>query len=752
LAFPTWSGTLWGRRLQEAPSLVAETLERVRDPLPAWLRPGPPAPPVAIAARLARSLLPPQASDQPPAWLRPDQRLSFARALAAVRRYGGALLADRPGTGKTWIGLAVAARLEPSHPIHVVAPATLRTQWNNSARRAGLPIQWHSHEMLSRGVPPPPTPGAMIVDESHRLRNPATRRYLTLAPWCIGRKGLLLSATPIVNRFADIVHQLRLLIRDDALAWSGLPDLTKSGEPELSGELARVIVTGEDRSGALPDCLPSMVRIDDPSQWFRSMLTGVMALRLSGDSAIAGLIRASLLGALGSSPLAIAEALGRYRALLLHIRDASSSGRVLSRQTIRQFAGTELDQLVFWPLVAEPTEGVELMLDDLERVRDLEATAKQQVPVADLKARALLSLMADSKRTLVFTNARATVRYMKRHLGSGIAWCTGERSGIDALELPRDDVLDLFRAPESPSERVRRPRVLLATDVAAEGLDLPLVARVVHYDLPWTAVRLEQRTGRAFRLGSFNPAVEVVSLLPPRELESLLRREEILARKGILPEQLGLNEAADAPWRLRARIAVSWMGESPGPGIAQVNGEAAGFIGSVRIGLSNRHSEELILARLGGEWLRDVAAIAGLLDRVRSSGGPADPNPRQVAWAVAAIAKVVRRRLRTLRTDAIAPPPRVAGFAALRRNLIRLGGEASGRRDFPTLTLAQRGLRWLRRGHTAGEHLCIQQWARLAPNRLRDHCAKLPDMGLLPRVLRVELPALLIISPERAPG
>jgi hypothetical protein len=148
---PAWSDTRWQRQLQDAPSLVAETLERVRDPLPAWLHAGPPAPPVRIAARLARALLPPVAADAPPPWLRPDQRLSFARALAAVRRYGGALLADRPGTGKSWIALAVVSTLEPGRPIHVLGPATLRSQWSGTAERAGLEIHFHSHEMRATG-------------------------------------------------------------------------------------------------------------------------------------------------------------------------------------------------------------------------------------------------------------------------------------------------------------------------------------------------------------------------------------------------------------------------------------------------------------------------------------------------------------------------------------------------------------------------------------------------------------------------
>src|SRR6185503_4747775 len=141
-----------------------------RDPLAEWLRPPAPAPAPEVAAALARALLPPEADRLPPRWLRPDQQLSFRRALAAVLRYGGALLADPVGTGKTYIALAVAAEIGPNRPIHVIVPASLRPQWLEAAARTGLEILPHSHETLSRGRRPGRDGGAVVVDESHRFR------------------------------------------------------------------------------------------------------------------------------------------------------------------------------------------------------------------------------------------------------------------------------------------------------------------------------------------------------------------------------------------------------------------------------------------------------------------------------------------------------------------------------------------------------------------------------------------------------
>lgn len=53
--------------------------------------------------------------------------------------------------------------------------------------------------------------------------------------------------------------------------------------------------------------------------------------------------------------------------------------------------------------------------------------------------------------------------------------------------------------------------VLLATDAASEGLNLHERCRlVVHYELPWTPARLEQRTGRVDRIGQMRTVHEVL--------------------------------------------------------------------------------------------------------------------------------------------------------------------------------------------------------------------------------------------------
>ena len=221
-----------------SPFIVAEALQQVLDPGATALRAGPPAAVAAVARAIAASLLPPEASVTPPDWLRVPQHRPFRRAVHAVERHGGALLAQPVGSGKTWMALAVARHLNAGLSTTVLAPAPLVSHWRRTAHALELPVEVVSHARPGRGSLPAGS-GMVVIDESHHFRNPATRRYTTVAPWLVGRRALLLTATPVVNRLDDLAAQLRLTIRDDALASSGLGSLSLTlasglGHPALA--------------------------------------------------------------------------------------------------------------------------------------------------------------------------------------------------------------------------------------------------------------------------------------------------------------------------------------------------------------------------------------------------------------------------------------------------------------------------------------------------------------------------------------
>ncbi|MGC1337542.1 MAG: helicase-related protein, partial [Candidatus Binataceae bacterium] len=73
--------------------------------------------------------------------------------------------------------------------------------------------------------------------------------------------------------------------------------------------------------------------------------------------------------------------------------------------------------------------------------------------------------------------------------------------------------------------KARRYRVMVATDVAARGLDIPDVSHVINFDLPDESEGYIHRIGRTARMGK---AGEAISLVTPEERVTLARLERTL--------------------------------------------------------------------------------------------------------------------------------------------------------------------------------------------------------------------------------
>ena len=714
------------------PTIVAEALAPVPEPLVTSLRPGEWRPATEVARGMARRLAPDEDQDDPPGWLRAEQVRSFRRSLCALRRYGGALVADPVGSGKTYVALAVASALERSRPPTCFVPATLVAQWKHTARALGLEITVTSHQAASRGRLPDARPGLVIVDEAHHFRNPGTRRYRHLAPWLTGRRVLLVTATPVVNRLDDLLHQLLLGIRDDALAAEGVASLRALlGRGDGSPALGKVVIECGPAEGHRPG-RRSMVSAADrgESMAAEEALASLDRLRLSRVPGTEALVRTVLRRAAASSPAALSAALRRYRNLLLHARDAASVGRPLDRAAIRRFTGELEEQLVWWELVPLADHPDDLSLDDLDSIDEVVRQSARAELGPDGKVERLRALLADGRPTLVFTSRRETVRYLRDRLGPpAVAWCTGVRAGLGPCPLPRATVLGWFREGNG---RAVGPRVhhLIATDVAAEGLDLQRAARVVHYDLPWTPMRLEQREGRAVRLGSVNQTVEVITFRPPAAMERALRVTRALALKARLPSLAGLGAGGRGLWRWRSELADAYGGGAAGPGVAMVRAGEAGMLALYELygvdgNVANRLSATLVWVDPEGDWTEEEQVVAAKLAAAVTA--PSLPPDRgRLATSLPLLAGPIRSRLtvaRGSRWSAPAADP-VAHQLALRLHAAIL--DAARSRDLEALAGLERALAFVGRGHTAGESLHLERLAGLADESLRDEARRLP--------------------------
>ncbi len=126
---------------------------------------------------------------------------------------------------------------------------------------------------------------------------------------------------------------------------------------------------------------------------------------------------------------------------------------------------------------------------------------------------------------IIFCNTKARVHYISVVL---------QRFGYDADEISadlsqaeRDRVLDRVRAGTL--------RFLVATDVAARGLDIPALSHVIQYEPPEETEAYIHRAGRTGRAGASGVAISLVNLVEKADLDKIAREFSISFEQRTIP-------------------------------------------------------------------------------------------------------------------------------------------------------------------------------------------------------------------------
>ncbi len=487
----------------------------------------------AARARLATVVLTPEVpADLGTVRLRADQRATAGRVIGLLAAHGGCVLADDVGSGKTFVALAVARRWTR---VLVVAPAALRSLWHDAVSRAGIACTVVSHERLSLGWKATESFDGVIVDESHRFRSSATKRYATLTELVMSAPLLLLSATPLQNRLRDLAAQI-------ALFHGG-----RAHQMDARALAEFVVRASECRRDDLPRLVaPRWVR---PLADDGAVLDALLALppppRPCDGGEAPALRTVGLVRAWASSRAALRATLRQRRRVATAIEQSALEGVIPTRREVRDWQADDGAIQLGLPavLVASGPDLARAGALLEEAARELRALAALERRMAtdldpDLaRVQMLRRIRAEhpGARILVFSERAATVRafFALLRADAGVGLLTGAGARIASGRVPPDELLARFAplalgVPPPPARET--VTMLLATDMLSEGVNLQDASVVVHLDIPWNPARLAQRVGRVRRPGG---AAEVHSLLflPPARAERMLEVEQRLRRK-----------------------------------------------------------------------------------------------------------------------------------------------------------------------------------------------------------------------------
>lgn len=427
----------------------------------------------------------------------------------------------------------------------------------------------------------------VVIDEAHYLRNRETQTHrlgALLRP--VAQNLVMLSATPIQMRSTDLFNLLHLLDEDAFPYEYSFEHSLKSNAPivTLRDRVLNSVVSQAEFVEALDLALST--RIFDDNEQIEHLreyppkdaelaspqgraeiaekldrinpLAKVVTRTLKRDVQEMRVIRVPVAIKVPMSPAEQAF----YYAVTQEVRNFCegrdiSSGFMLTipqRQMsscmaaacrgwvekINKAAQNELDELVYEAFGDSESESTEVpklgtLLRTLIRIaQDVGDFAA--LYASDSKYGKLIENLKSywnnnpGKKVVLFSFYRHTLHYLEERLQ-----IDGIRSVLVHGGMDKQEALRHFANPDGPN-------ILLASEVASEGVDLQFSSLVVNYDLPWNPMRIEQRIGRIDRIGQEAEKILIWNFVYEDTVDDRVY-ERLLERLNIFKQALGSMEA-----------------------------------------------------------------------------------------------------------------------------------------------------------------------------------------------------------------
>jgi len=179
---------------------------------------------------------------------------------------------------------------------------------------------------------------------------------------------------------------------------------------------------------------------------------------------------------------------------------------------------------------------------DLEALKQIEAQW-QSIKTDPKLETGINSLRTDknlkNQRLVIFTESRETGEYLFQRMVTEFPEqvlffsSLGGRSSIDGPTHSPIFARELIKAAFDPNYKdpTNNYRILITTDILAEGINLHRANILINYDLPWNPTRVLQRAGRINRLGTSHTSIFIYNFFPTTQADSHLGLEANITNK-----------------------------------------------------------------------------------------------------------------------------------------------------------------------------------------------------------------------------
>lgn len=547
------------------------------------------------------------------------QKDAVIQAKRILEKHNGIFISDVVGLGKTYICAMLAQELD--HKKLILCPPVLVDYWENVMFNFGVRgVKVESVGKLDKIIENGTEQyGYVFVDESHRFRNAETEQYRQLHEICVGKKVILISATPQNNYNTDIANQLYLFqsknkstivnARNLELFFDNLRKKVRSYEKDTDEYKQAIRETSEEiRDKVLREVMIRRTRteiqktyaedlkkqglkfpkVSDPikliyefsenaEEVFETTIQKITELNYSrykpltyvkdnklqssqrsllvGQANMGGFMKGILVKRLESSKYAFEMTLNRFIdsynefikmykengvvwiskklnvAELLDNDDTEKLEQAVKNEDAFKFKAEDFNKDFIIDLEKDLA-----ILQNLKYIWDtVQTDDKLEYFINELKNNKDLK----HNKLIIFTESKETAEYLTKSIENRL----NENVIVFSGSMP-DSIRTSIRANFDPNYNKDKQkndyRILVTTDVLAEGMNLHRSNVIINYDLPWNPTKIMQRVGRINRVGTAHNEIYVYNFFPTsKSNEQMSLEENIITKMQMFHDILG---------------------------------------------------------------------------------------------------------------------------------------------------------------------------------------------------------------------